>query len=156
MSEIRDHMAFELNVVDIVVGLWKWSGSFIPDLLSIVGVNVNISLLEGDIIPSNEEIEAQISSSFDQIYDPALQDIFNDLDPTNGIMIGINNFPQCFARIEVHGSEKDKELFRMGCSDESCRVWNSPLADTDPIDDECLFEELDDARSIPSTKFKLG
>ena len=146
LDEIRDHMAFELNVVDIVIGLWNGVATFIPDLFSILGVDVNISLIEGEFIPSNEEIEAQISSSFDQIYDPALQDIFNDLDPTNGFMANMNNFPSAMPRIEVHGYEKDKELFRMGCSDD-LRVWNSPLADEDPIDDNCFLGELDDARS---------
>lgn len=105
-------------------------------------------IASGNELPSEEDITSQITTAFNIISNPASQNIFQDIDPTNSFMSDLNNFPSTLPRIEVHGYETDKEPFRMGCSQDS-RVWTLPLAEVDAVpDDTCkVFQDLKDAES---------
>lgn len=143
IDEIQDHLNLEIQITNDLIAWWDLGSNLWPLewILNIFGSSLEIDLNINEEIPTPEGIQAQIGSAFEQINDPALVNVITDLDPTSDFINDLNTFSSNLPRIEVHGYEKDKELFRLGCSSDNA-VWNSPLAETTPEPDDCIIEDV--------------
>ena len=144
-------LSAEITAANTLVGLFNnlidGLNSILDSLFSALGSSFGAVLPPvGEVVLSSDEILEQISSAFGMLSDPTTQTVIDDLDPTNGFISGLNAFSSTLPRIEVHGSEKDHEVLRLGCSF-SEKVWLSPLTLTTPIPDDCLIEDLDKANN---------
>ncbi len=146
LREIEEHLTSGYGTWDLILGSLNvfLDLEYINEIINL-GIEWIANMSE---IPSEEEVTSQITTAFAIITNQGSQNIYHDIDPSNGFIPNLNNYPSILPRIEVHGYETDKEPFRMGCSQDS-RVWTFPLADVDPIpDDTCqVFQDLKDAES---------